>query len=65
MAHEKTGNPQLKLRIPDKRIQALIERDAKKKKKTRQAIVWEIIAAHYETEVAAPGRGRPKTKVDG
>ena len=61
---DRPGNPQINLRIPDGKMFASLMRDAKKKKTTVQAVIWEIVAAHYEIEVTAPARGRPKKSVE-
>jgi hypothetical protein len=61
---DRPGNPQINLRIPDAEMFAALMRDAKKKKTTVQAVIWEIVAAHYEIEVTAPARGRPKKSVE-
>lgn len=55
-----TGNPQINLRLPDEIGPRLIK-DAKKGKCTVQAVILEILAAHYAVKVPAPQRGRPKS----
>lgn len=61
---DRPGNPQINLRIPDGKMFASLMRDAKKTKTTVQAVIWEIVAAHYEIQVTAPARGRPKKSAD-
>lgn len=59
MVEEKTGNPQRKLRIPDA-LQKPLAKDAKRQKKTEQAVILAILADHYGVEIEAPARGRPR-----
>ena len=61
MSDERAGNPQVNVRIPDEKMFASLMRDAKKKKTTIPAVIVEIVAAHYEMEVVALKRGRPKS----
>ncbi len=64
MSDDRPGNPQVNVRIPDEKMFASLMRDAKKKKTTIPAVIIEIVAAHYEMEVVALKRGRPKTAGD-
>jgi len=55
-----TGNPQINLRLPDEIGPKLIK-EAEKTKRTVQAVILEILAAHYAVDVPTPQRGRPKS----
>lgn len=53
------GNPQILLRVPEALGLPLL-RDAKKQKRTIQAVIIEILATHYGVQVDPPARGRPR-----
>lgn len=53
------GNPPLFLRVPCN-VGEKLAKDAKKAKTTVQAVVLGILAVHYDIEVTAPRRGKPK-----
>lgn len=59
MADETLGNPQVLLRLPAE-VGLPLLRDAKRRKITVQAIILEIVAAHYSVEVEPPKRGARK-----
>lgn len=59
MADETPGNPQVLLRLPQE-VGLPLLRDAKRRKITAQAIILEIVAAHYGVEVVPPKRGARK-----
>lgn len=59
MAEETPGNPQVLLRLPEEVGRPLL-RDAKRRKITVQAIILEIVAAHYSVKVEPPRRGARK-----
>lgn len=59
MADETPGNPQVLLRLPQE-VGLPLLRDAKRRKITVQAIILEIVAAHYRVEVEPPKRGARK-----
>lgn len=54
------GNPQVNIRFPEAVAKALAA-EAKKTKRTIQAVVLEIVGEHYGVDVIAPRRGRPKS----
>ncbi len=64
MADETPGNPQLLLRLPDEIGMPLL-REAKRQKCTAQAIVLEILAAHYGIKnLKPPQRGKRKKSAE-
>ena len=63
MSDETPGNPQILLRLPEKLGISLL-RDAKKTKRTVQAVLLEIAANHYGIEYEPPKRGAKKKPVE-
>jgi hypothetical protein len=59
MSEDAPGNPQILLRLPETIGIALL-RDAKKTKRTVQAVLLEIAATHYGVEYEPPMRGKKK-----
>lgn len=47
---------------PPGALQKPIDRDAKKQKVTAQTVILQILAKHYDVEIADPVRGRPPNK---
>jgi len=56
---QKTGNPQLLLRLPAA-LRAAVIATAKAKSVTAQAIILGIVAHHYGITDQPPVRGRPR-----
>lgn len=53
-----TGNPQVKLRIPDS-LGIPLMKAAKKRKCTIQAVILSILTEHFGVDAPVPKRGRP------
>jgi hypothetical protein len=63
VSDESPGNPQILLRLPET-IGIALQRDAKKTKRTMQAVLLEIAANHYGVEYEPPMRGKKKKPVE-
>lgn len=59
MSDETPGNPQILLRLPVEIGKPLL-REAKKSKRTVQAVILAIVAEHYRVDVEPPKRGARK-----
>lgn len=59
MSTDTPGNPPILLRLPSE-VGLPLLRDAKKRKCTVQAVILEIVGAHYRVVVDPPRRGGKK-----